>query len=129
MRQQLVDARGGVGLHAEEHVGGVLDGVHAVQLAGGDERVQAGQVLAGLVTQGFGLLVFLAFEIATRGLPPLTALWLPALIFPQVLLTLGVSWTLAALGYADAGWWPALVILTITTVAALGAWLTFWLDR
>ena len=38
-------------------------------------------------------------------------------------------WTLAALGYADAGWWPALVILTITTVAALGAWLTFWLDR
>lgn len=62
------------------------------------ETIPVNQVLAGLVTQGFGLLVFLALEIATRGLPPLTALWLPALIVPQVLLTLGVSWTLSALG-------------------------------
>jgi hypothetical protein len=49
VRQQLVDSRGRVGLHADEHVGEVVDGVHAVRLARRDERVQAGQVLAGVI--------------------------------------------------------------------------------
>jgi diacylglycerol kinase family enzyme len=49
VRQELVDPPGRVGLHAKEHVGEVVDGVDAVRLAGGDGRVAASQVLAGLV--------------------------------------------------------------------------------
>ena len=51
-----------------------------------------------LVTQAFALLVFLVLLIVTRGVPPATLLWLPALAIPQLLLTLGISWTLSALG-------------------------------
>jgi len=49
VREQLVDPRGRVSLDAEENVGEVGDGVDAVYLAGGDERVEAGQVLAGVI--------------------------------------------------------------------------------
>jgi hypothetical protein len=38
-------------------------------------------------------------------------------------------WTLSLAGYADAEWWPVIVILAIAVVAAVGAWLSFWLDR
>ena len=38
-----------MGLHAQEHVGEVLDGIHAVRLAGRDERIEAREVLTGLV--------------------------------------------------------------------------------
>jgi len=38
-----------VSLDAEQDVGEVLDGVDAVDLAGGYQRVEAGQVLTGLV--------------------------------------------------------------------------------
>ena len=62
------------------------------------ETIQVIQAAAGLVTQAFALLVFLALLVVTRGLPPLTLLWLPILLIPQMLLTLGVSWTLSALG-------------------------------
>jgi lipopolysaccharide transport system permease protein len=62
------------------------------------EIIQVTQTSAALVTQAFALLVFLVFLIVTRGVPPATALWLPVLVVPQVLLTLGVAWTLAALG-------------------------------
>ena len=34
-----------------------------------------------------------------------------------------VLWTLAALGYADAAWWPAAVIVAMSLVAALAAWI------
>jgi hypothetical protein len=47
--QELVDPRRRVRLHAEEDVGEVGDRVHPVHLAGRDERVEAGQVLAGFV--------------------------------------------------------------------------------
>jgi hypothetical protein len=47
--EQLVDARGGVRLHAQHDIGEVIDRVHLVRLAGGDEGVEAGQVLAGVV--------------------------------------------------------------------------------
>jgi hypothetical protein len=49
VRQQFVDPRGRVRLHAEEHVGEVRDRVDVVRLARRDQRVEAGQVLAGLV--------------------------------------------------------------------------------
>ena len=41
----------------------------------------------------------------------------------------GALWTLTAFGYADASWWPVVVILAISAVAALGGWLTSWIDR
>jgi len=46
----------------------------------------------------FALGVFMAFLLATRGAVPLTVLWLPALLAPQLLFTLGVAWFLSALG-------------------------------
>lgn len=54
--------------------------------------------VAGLVTQALALAVYLAFLLVARGAVPATALWLPVLIVPQFLLTLGLAWFLAALG-------------------------------
>ena len=54
--------------------------------------------IAGLITQVFALGVFAVFLLASRGAVPVTALWLPVLVVPQLLFTLGVSWFLAALG-------------------------------
>ncbi len=62
------------------------------------ETIQVTQALAGLVTQAFALAVFLALLMALRGAPPVSILWLPLLVVPQLLLTLGVAWMLAALG-------------------------------
>jgi lipopolysaccharide transport system permease protein len=53
---------------------------------------------AGLVTELFGLAVFLCFIVALRGGVPATAAWLPLLLAPQLLFTLGVCWFLAGLG-------------------------------
>lgn len=53
---------------------------------------------AGLVTQAFALVLFLLFLLVARGEAPAAAVWLPALLVPQVLFTLGVCWFLAALG-------------------------------
>ena len=55
-------------------------------------------VLAALVTEAFALLVFLVLLLAMRGAVPWTVLWLPALVIPQVLLTMGLGWFLAGLG-------------------------------
>jgi lipopolysaccharide transport system permease protein len=53
---------------------------------------------SALVTEFFATAVFaLAVLLARHGLPA-TVLWLPALIVPQVLFTMGVCWFLAALG-------------------------------
>jgi lipopolysaccharide transport system permease protein len=62
------------------------------------EIVPVNLTLAGLVTQAFALALFLLFLWAVRGAVPLTALWLPLLVVPQVLFTLGLAWLLAALG-------------------------------
>ncbi len=56
------------------------------------------RTLAALVTQAAGLVIFLALLLITRGHIPASALWLPVLIVPQLMLTLGVSYILAALG-------------------------------
>jgi lipopolysaccharide transport system permease protein len=55
-------------------------------------------VLAGLVTGGFALCLFLIFLMIQRETVPPTALWLPALIIPQVLFTMGAVWFLSAVG-------------------------------
>ncbi|HEY6392445.1 MAG TPA: ABC transporter permease [Bryobacteraceae bacterium] len=56
------------------------------------------QVLAGLVTEMFAAVVFLAALLLIRGAIPETVLWLPVLLIPQLLFTMGVCWFLAALG-------------------------------
>jgi lipopolysaccharide transport system permease protein len=62
------------------------------------EILPVSQTLAALVTQGFALAIFVLMLVAARGGAPWTALWLPALIVPQVLLTLGLAWLLAGAG-------------------------------
>jgi lipopolysaccharide transport system permease protein len=55
-------------------------------------------VVAALVTEGFAIALYLIGLAMVRGGVPASALWLPALIVPQVLFTAGVCWLLAALG-------------------------------
>jgi lipopolysaccharide transport system permease protein len=62
------------------------------------ETLPVNQVFAGLVTEAFTLVVFLIALLLSRGAVPLTVLWLPVLLVPQLLFTLGVSWFLSALG-------------------------------
>jgi lipopolysaccharide transport system permease protein len=62
------------------------------------EIVPVTQVLAALITQAIALVFFIAGIIIARERVPITVLWLPVLLVPQVLLTLGLSWFLAALG-------------------------------
>ncbi len=62
------------------------------------EILPVAQVASALVTQGFALAVFLVMLTAARGTVPLSVAWLPVLLIPQILFTLGVCWFLAALG-------------------------------
>jgi lipopolysaccharide transport system permease protein len=55
-------------------------------------------VAAGLVTQALATGIFLIALAAIRGYLPGSIVWLPALLIPQVLFTLGFAWFLAALG-------------------------------
>lgn len=55
-------------------------------------------VISGLVTELFALLVFMAGLLLIRGAVPVTVLWLPVLLVPQILLTVGLCWFLAGLG-------------------------------
>jgi len=55
-------------------------------------------VLSGLVTEAFGIAIFIAGLFIARDGVPASILWLPLLLVPQVLLTVGVSWILAATG-------------------------------
>ncbi|HMD48456.1 MAG TPA: ABC transporter permease [Bryobacteraceae bacterium] len=62
------------------------------------EILPVNYLLAGLITEVFATGIFLIILLALRGAIPLTALWLPVVVVPQVLLTLGICWFLAALG-------------------------------
>ncbi len=62
------------------------------------ETLPVNLVAAGLVTELFALIVFCIFLLVLRGSVPATAAWLPALIIPQALMTVGLCWFLAALG-------------------------------
>lgn len=61
------------------------------------ETLPVNLVASGLVTQAFALLVFIVFLLIARGRMEATVLLLPALLIPQVMLTLGLAWALAAL--------------------------------
>lgn len=56
------------------------------------------QTLAALVTEAFALLAFVLGVFIIRGDFPLMVVWLPVLLIPRVLFTMGVAWFLAALG-------------------------------
>ena len=62
------------------------------------ETLPVNQVVAGLVTEVFATVVFLAALLLIRGTVPSSVVWLPALLIPQLLLTLGLCWFLSALG-------------------------------
>lgn len=53
---------------------------------------------SGLVTETFGVALFVAGCYVARGVMHSSALWLAALVIPQILLTAGICWFLAALG-------------------------------
>ncbi|QKS85646.1 ABC transporter permease [Pseudomonas bijieensis] len=52
---------------------------------------------AALFHMAVSLLAWLVFYIVLFGTPPVTALLLPLVLFPLVLLTLGISWFLASI--------------------------------
>ena len=54
--------------------------------------------LAGLVTEAFGITIYLAGLMVARDGIPASILWLPVLLIPQILLTAGIGWILAATG-------------------------------
>jgi lipopolysaccharide transport system permease protein len=56
------------------------------------------RTLAALVTQAAAVAIFLALLVILGRPVPWTAAWLPALLAPQVLMTLGLSYLLAATG-------------------------------
>jgi lipopolysaccharide transport system permease protein len=62
------------------------------------ETLPVNLVASGLVSELFALLLFGTFLLLLRGGVPAAAVWLPVLLIPQILLTLGLSWFLAALG-------------------------------
>ena len=53
---------------------------------------------AGLVTESFALAIFAALLLAARGGVPATVAWLPLILLPQLLFTMGLAWFLAAAG-------------------------------
>jgi lipopolysaccharide transport system permease protein len=55
-------------------------------------------VVTAAITALFAFLVFLIFHLILRGLPPLSAIFLPLVLFPFALLLIGLSWFLSATG-------------------------------
>jgi lipopolysaccharide transport system permease protein len=62
------------------------------------ETLPVNIVISGAVTEAFGLIVFLAALLLARGTVPATLAWVPVLLIPQLMLTAGICWFLAALG-------------------------------
>ena len=62
------------------------------------ETLPVNLVISGAVTEVFGLLIFLIGLLAVRGSVPPSVAWLPLLLVPQLLFTVGLSWFLAATG-------------------------------
>jgi lipopolysaccharide transport system permease protein len=62
------------------------------------ETLPVNLVAAGLVSEAFGVALFVLGSYLARGYVPASIVWLPALVIPQILLTAGLCWFLAALG-------------------------------
>lgn len=80
------------------------------------EALPVAQVLAALISQMFGTVALLLAALALRGEMHAATLWLPVLLVPQLLLTLGASWLVASLG-----------VFLRDTAQALGLLLTAWM--
>ena len=63
------------------------------------ETLPVNLVAAGLVTEFFAVVLFCVLAACVARQPlPVSVLWLPVLLVPQLLFTAGLSWFLAALG-------------------------------
>lgn len=62
------------------------------------DTLPVNQVVAGLVTELFAAVVFIAALLIIRRTVPLSIVWLPLLLVPQLFFTLGACWFLSALG-------------------------------
>lgn len=62
------------------------------------DTLPVNQVVSGLVTELFAAAIFVVALLLIRGSIPWAVLWLPLLLIPQLLLTLGICWFLSALG-------------------------------
>ena len=62
------------------------------------ETLPVNLVGAGLVNEFFAVVLYCGFLFSVRQAVPASVVWLPVLLVPQILLTAGLSWFLAALG-------------------------------
>jgi lipopolysaccharide transport system permease protein len=62
------------------------------------ETLPINLVISGAVTEAIGLVIFMIGLFAVRGAIPVSVIWLPLLLIPQILFTAGLAWTLAATG-------------------------------
>ena len=62
------------------------------------ETLPAAQVFAALANQMFATIALLIAAIVVRQRLELSALWLPALLIPQIVFALGAAWLIASLG-------------------------------
>jgi homopolymeric O-antigen transport system permease protein len=78
-------------------------------------------IISSLVPAAVSFLVFFALYLATFGIPPWTALLLPVLVVPLVLIVVGLSWLLAALGvfFRDLRHAMGLVVMVVMFSAPL----------
>ncbi len=62
------------------------------------ETLPINLVVSGLVTEFFGMILFVLALLLVRGSVAPTVVFLPVLVIPQILLTAGLCWFLSALG-------------------------------
>ena len=62
------------------------------------ETLPINLVISGAVTEAIGLVIFTIGLLAVRGSIPVSVVWLPMLLIPQILFTAGLAWILAATG-------------------------------
>lgn len=62
------------------------------------ETLPVNLVVSGLVSEAFAVVIYCIFLVSIRHGLPASILWLPVLIVPQVLFTVGICWFLAGLG-------------------------------
>lgn len=80
------------------------------------ETLPVAQTLAALAGQAFGTAALLIAALVIRGELHATLFWLPVLLIPQLLLTLGAAWFVASLG-----------VFLRDTAQALGLLLAAWM--
>ncbi len=80
------------------------------------ETLPAAQTLVALTTQMFGTLALVVAALIIRREIHLTLLWLPVLVVPQLIATLGAAWLIASLG-----------VFLRDTAQAIGLVLTAWM--